>query len=568
MAENMAENRKENVLNRVSRIIAEEMTGSEIFSVLKYLCGEFKLDIALMMNAGDIPLFLEMGEYWERKPMIAGRHIVLDYREKPDWQIMNPYLSEKKGTIINDVSTLKGNSVTKEFFKSIGGKAFIICPIIDEYDYIGISVFGCENVREWEDEEEEILMRVTRLFYKSALLIKRQKMYSYLTEESLNVIQRIQNSRNDYISGISKEIRTPVNAIIGMISILHHNMENQDVISQCVERLEKTSKQLLDSLNSCLSESVQGGKVETLERTRFVLSDLIEDGIRALEPLAKGRKQKIVVEADENCSIFADREKLAGILNLLVSNACKFSSEGGRIKISAYVSNSGNATVMVLKIEDNGVGIDQDVLDHMFDPVQNAYNAARDTGISMSMTLIKHLVDMMYGTIDISSEKGKGTSIAVTIPVESVVRRIESTEDTEQEEESESNEVYIGRRILIAEDNVMMAEILATLLGYRGLETDVARNGEEAVSMYNSHEQFYYDMIFMDIQMPIKNGIEAAKAIRASKNADAGMIPIVALSAGGFEEDVQRSIDAGMNAHLTKPVGEKELFDIIATYMI
>lgn len=563
----MGENRKEEVLNRVSRIIAEEMTGSEIFSVLKYLCGEFKLDVALLMNAGDIPLLLELGEYWERKPMIVGRHIVLDYREKPDWQIMNPYLSEKKGTLINDITKLKGNSVTKEFFKTIGGKAFIICPVIDEYDYIGITVFGCEDVREWKDEEEEILMRVTRMFYKSSLLIKRQKMYSYLTEESLKLILRIQNSRNDYISGISREIRTPVNAMIGMLSILNHNLENPDVVLQCIERLEKTSKQLLDSLNSCLSESVQNGKIEALDRTKFIIAELTDDTVRALEPLAKGRKQKLHVDADRNSSVFADREKLGVILNLLVSNACKYSTDGGDIRISAHVSNSGSNSALVIKIEDNGVGMDPDIINHMFDPVQNAYNAARDSGISMSMTLIKHLVDMMYGTIDISSEKGKGTSIAVTVPVESISGPAEE-EACEETVTDDSTEVYIGRRILIAEDNVMMAEILATLLGYRGLETDVARNGEEAVSMYNAHEQFYYDMIFMDIQMPVMNGIEAAKAIRASKNPDAGMIPIVALSAGGFEEDVQRSLDAGMNAHLTKPVGEKELFDIVASYMI
>jgi CheY-like chemotaxis protein len=260
--------------------------------------------------------------------------------------------------------------------------------------------------------------------------------------------------------------------------------------------------------------------------------------------------------------------KLKQILINILGNSVKFTPEGGSINFALEeISENTNSKTFRFIISDTGIGISQEFLPHIYDAFSQEDNSSTSkygsTGLGMPIT--KSIVEMMNGQIDVESEKDKGTTFTLTITFNKADSKTmsESALDNNTNNSETTDEYLKGKRVLLAEDMEINAEIMVAILESKGIETDVAENGRIAVDLFTSHESGYYIAIFMDMKMPEVDGLEAAKLIRSSDHPDAASIPIIALTANAFDEDIQKSRDAGMNAHLSKPVEPERIFETL-----
>lgn len=560
---------KEKLLNTAYKAFVMEDTEEAIHHVFKEIAEAMNLSAVFVFRSGETPFLLEIMHVYEKEPVIGDRKLVIDYSENTDWFRLNPYSETVRTYCVGDISKADINEMTREMADSIGVKAFVACAMTEEKDYVGDVIFADRNgIREWKDDEISFMKEVTRILFRIIVREKRDEAEKYLLTDAENMASEANNSRDQFITNISHEIRTPMNSIIGMTSILRHNLDNPDVTQQCLERLDKAIKQLMDKVNDCVDMTFSSDENVLVDSQWFKPGELEDDIRTAYGPMCDVRNQILEFDYDSNMVMCADKTKLFRILGHLVANASKYSPDGSGIVVSIRRDESmASKSMVVFRVCDEGCGIDDKTKRAILDSYSSgAYTkgASRELGIFVA----KHLITLLHGTMDIFSQKDRGTEFVFMIPAQSKGdKQVDKPVETD-ETSDEYSEMYIGRRILIAEDNVLMGEILATILGYRGLEADNAINGQEALDMYMSHDPFYYDMIFMDIQMPVMDGLEATKKIRESEQADAALIPIIALSANATDADVQKSLSNGMNAHLLKPVGEKELFTTIGKFMV
>ena len=565
----MTKAKKDGILYRVCRRLVTERSDKGVRGGFEEVCTQLKLDGAFILRTNEIPFLFEMKDLWEPKKTIAGRRILLDYSEAPDWELVNPFSQddESRFCTIDDTSTAKLGPVTRDFIDSTEIGAFAVCVLFDGDEYVGLAVYFTLDAHEWSEDEKELLKEVSVLVAAEVAAIKREDTQQYLLNESDRIIREANEAKNQFMSNLSHEIRTPINAVVGMMAIMRHNLGSAEVLEECLQRMEKSSRQLMDMINDCVDMTLLNNREMSMNMTWVPLGTVLEGVKNTIEPLARGRKQIFDIDCDESLLLYADSVKLGRILINCLSNSCQHAGDGTNICLTISQEKAGEKDVLTFRIRDEVVGVDEESAKKIFDPFSGGRfrDAARG---GLNMTIAKHLVELMNGRIDFFSD-GWGTELVATIPVETKGGKSEAEPLIEADgtETADYAEMYIGRRILIAEDNVLMGEILATILGYRGLETETALNGQEAFDMFSEHDPFYYDMILMDIQMPVMDGIESTRAIRESGRPDAGMIPIVALSANAFKEDEDKAQAAGMNMYLRKPVGEKELLGAISSLM-
>lgn len=374
-------------------------------------------------------------------------------------------------------------------------------------------------------------------------------------EDALQVAKAANQSKTAFLSNMSHDIRTPINAIVGFAILLDRDAENPQKVREHTRKITASSKHLLGLINDVLDMSkIEAGKT-TLSMEELDIEELAGDLESIIRTQTKAKKQKFEIQKrlEFEGIVMADRLRVSQVLLNILSNAVKYTPDEGTIvwKVESTLLDSEQFVRYRFTIQDNGIGMSPEYLKTIFDPFTretgSVVNKIQGTGLGMAIT--KNLVSLMGGTIHVDSVQNEGSTFEVMLQLKVVDRKKAVKEKAEKEAVS-----LEGMKILAAEDNELNAEILEELLSMEGVECDLAENGQEALEKFVASEIDRYDLILMDVQMPVMNGYEATKAIRKSAHARAKTIPIIAMTANAFSEDVQEALASGMNEHLAKPV--------------
>ena len=376
-------------------------------------------------------------------------------------------------------------------------------------------------------------------------------------------------AKSAFLLSISHDIRTPMNAIIGFTNIALHQNKVSD-IHDSLEKVQKSSNHLLSLLNDVLDFTrIESGKV-TISPEPVDITELTDNVVAIMNGLLYNRDLKFEVhrERPENPYVLADVVRIREVLVNLLGNAVKFTKDGGKITLDISSQSGTDEKHIITRyvVRDNGIGMSEEFQKELFKPFSQEDNANARTqykGTGLGMAITKKYVDMMGGSIAVESKKGAGSTFTVEIPMELAEQVIQS------EQKQPLHRDLTGVHVLMAEDNDLNAELATIMLEDAGMTVTRASDGEEVVNLFKNHPRGTYDLILMDIMMPNMDGHQATKAIRALgiEQSDAVTIPIIALSANAFIDDVQESLDSGMNDHISKPINMEVVTDTIAKYI-
>ena len=418
-----------------------------------------------------------------------------------------------------------------------------------------------EQKAEYEKRNNEIQTQAMKEMEESNKKLKKAKD---ITTEALQTAENANKAKTDFLSNMSHDIRTPMNAIIGMTSLIRYDAGNKDKVIEYADKIDISSQHLLGIINDVLDMSkIEAGKT-VFKYTDFSILDFITElnTIFHSQIDEKNQTLTIIKENIRHEWVNGDQVHLMQIFSNLLSNAVKYTQEGGKIQFLVEECETKSSVYAKYRflVSDNGMGMSADFKDTIFDAFTRAEssmtNKIQGTGLGMAIT--KNLVEAMGGTIDVESELGQGSCFEVLIDLRIAEDRFVSSAEQAEKDEPAGN-VLKGMRFLCAEDNELNAEILMELLKIEGAECTICENGKRVLEAFEQSAPGDYDMILMDVQMPVMNGYEATKAIRRSSHELAKTIPIIAMTANAFSEDIQHSLAAGMNAHVSKPVEMKVL---------
>ena len=418
-----------------------------------------------------------------------------------------------------------------------------------------------EQKAEYEKRNNEIQTQAMKEMEESNKKLKKAKN---ITTEALQTAENANKAKTDFLSNMSHDIRTPMNAIIGMTSLIRHDAGNKAKVIEYADKIDISSQHLLGIINDVLDMSkIEAGKT-VFKYTDFSILDFITElnTIFHSQIDEKNQTLTIIKENIRHEWVNGDQVHLMQIFSNLVSNAVKYTQEGGKIQFLVEECETKSSVYAKYRflVSDNGMGMSADFKDTIFDAFTRAEssmtNKIQGTGLGMAIT--KNLVEAMGGSIDVESELSQGSCFEVLIDLRIAEDRFVSSAEQAEKDEPAGN-VLKGMRFLCAEDNELNAEILMELLKIEGAECTICENGKRVLEVFEQSAPGDYDMILMDVQMPVMNGYEATKAIRRSSHELAMTIPIIAMTANAFSEDIQHSLAAGMNAHVSKPVEMKVL---------
>ena len=366
-----------------------------------------------------------------------------------------------------------------------------------------------------------------------------------------------------------------MNAIIGMSSIAASQIDNPQKVKDCLEKINLSSKHLLALINEILDMSkIEKGKIALTEEP-FCLTEVIED-IRAMvrtDAAEKNHKLTVIIKDIEHNVLFGDAGRIRQVLLNLVSNAVKYTLNGGEIlltvqEVSGKISGYGS---FVFTVEDNGIGMDEDFLDYIFVPFSRAEDpqVQKIQGTGLGMSISQKIVAAMQGNIQVESEKGKGSRFVVTLNLKieedhpDLIKKPTERAAVQKQKPMAAEKI----KLLLVEDNPLNMEIAQTILEEKGYLVECAENGEEALKIFMQSEPYTYQLILMDLQMPVMDGYTAAREIRDCEHFQAKSIPIIALTANAFAEDMAKALAAGMNDYVSKPIDFNKLTDVIEKCM-
>ena len=405
------------------------------------------------------------------------------------------------------------------------------------------------------------------VYQKSKAEEQKQKQLLMNAAEEADAANK---AKSAFLLSMSHDIRTPMNAIIGFTNIALHQNKVSD-IHDSLEKVQKSSNHLLSLLNDVLDFTrIESGKV-TISPEPVDITQLTDNVQAIMNGLLYNRDLKFEVHREglKNPYVLADVLRIREVLVNLLGNAVKFTKDGGEITldISSYPGADEKHIITRYVVRDNGIGMSEEFKKKLFDPFSqedyaNARTLYKGTGLGMAIT--KKYVDMMGGSIAVESKKGAGSTFTVEIPLELPEQVIPS------EQKQHLHRDLTGIHVLMAEDNDLNAELATIMLEDAGMIVTRASDGKEVVDLFKNQPRGTYDLILMDIMMPNMDGHQAAKAIRALgiERSDAVTIPIIALSANAFIDDIQESLDSGMNDHISKPINTEELIDTITKYIV
>lgn len=439
--------------------------------------------------------------------------------------------------------------------------AIVLCAVIFIL-FMGLSIsiskMKLANQKmKYEERNKEIQERNLK---ELANINKNLKIAQTATSQALEVAENANQAKTNFLSNMSHDIRTPMNAIVGMTTLLQKDCGNEEKVKEYAKKIEVSSKHLLGIINDVLDmNKIESGKT-TLNYTDFSILEFVEQINTIFRPQMDEKQQSFEIHV-ENIShewVHADSVHLMQIFSNLLSNAVKYTQDGGHIQLWLEELSSKSSVYAKYRflVVDNGMGIEDSFKDKIFDAFTREENSVtnRIQGTGLGMAITKNLLDAMGGTIQVESEKGKGSCFEILLDLKIVKKHEVVSPNNENRSENIS-----GMKFLCAEDNELNAEILEELLKYEGAECVICENGKEVVETFKQSKPGEYDMILMDIQMPIMNGYEATLKIR-SFDQD---IPIIAMTANAFSEDIQHSLSAGMDAHISKPVDMQVLKRVV-----
>lgn len=410
--------------------------------------------------------------------------------------------------------------------------------------------------------------------------------YANLLKENLKEVrtlhqdlQQAQDAQRAFLSNLSHDIKTPMNGIIGMILLAQNNIDDVSQIKYYLDKMDTSSQYMLGLINNLLDLSkIEQEGLDIIEEPVSLYNLLLRTEDVMLSNI-QSKNQRFIFEADSagDDFVWCDSNRLQQVLINILSNSVQYTGENGTIRLSCEVTDIDEEYKSIsITIDDNGEGMSDDTKSKIFDAFvrEDADRTTKNNGIGIGLTITNYIVRMMSGTITVNSELGKGTQFIVNLKLKKVSEDLMMTAykelDVVIEDDDDVDYTQIditAKKILIAEDNELNYEILSELLLCFGLELTWAINGQIAVDMFSSSELNYFDVILMDLRMPVMNGYQAAEEIRKLDRADAQTIPIIAVSADSFEEDVKRCMECGMNAHTHKPVDIEEVLLLIRKYI-
>ena len=414
---------------------------------------------------------------------------------------------------------------------------------------------------EYEKRKNELHLQTMK---EMEVVNQKLKKAKNVATEALQTAENANKAKTDFLSNMSHDIRTPMNAIIGITSLIRHDAGNKAKVIEYADKIDISSQHLLGIINDVLDMSkIEAGKT-VFKYSDFSILDLMQelDTIFHTQIYEKQQTLTIIKENIQHEWVNGDQVHLMQIFSNLLSNAVKYTQEGGEIQFFVEECETKSSVYAKYRflVSDNGMGMSADFKETIFDPFTRAEssvtNKVQGTGLGMAIT--KNLVEAMGGTIDVDSELGQGSCFEVLMDLKIAEDRTVALAAQEETDEQDGN-ILQGMRFLCAEDNELNAEILMELLKIEGAKCTICENGKEILKAFEQSAPGDYDMILMDVQMPVMNGYEATKAIRRSSHELAKTIPIIAMTANAFSEDIQHSLAAGMTAHVSKPVEMKVL---------
>ena len=394
-------------------------------------------------------------------------------------------------------------------------------------------------------------------------MVTRKKQEQSIME-LLERVRQANSAKSEFLSHMSHDLRTPINGILGMLAILEKSQDDPERQRDCRKKIRVSAEHLLSLVNDVLQVSrLESGRPAAVEEP-FDLCAVLEECVTVLSPLAEERTVRLELETNglRHTRAVGNPLHFKQILMSVIDNALKYNRPNGSVsvRVEETAFREGTASCRFV-IEDTGIGIGEDFKAHIFEPFTQEHQGARTdyTGAGLGMSIVKKLVDQMRGTVTVDSRLGRGSVVQIILPV-----RVDEMQSGQSAEEARDVQGGIaGMQVLLVEDNQINCEIVEYLLKDAGAEVATAKDGKAAVEAFEASAPGTFDCILMDLMMPVMSGYEAARVIRGLKRPDAGTVPIIALSANAFEEDVALAKDAGMNEHLAKPVDIRRMIQVM-----
>ena len=384
-------------------------------------------------------------------------------------------------------------------------------------------------------------------------------------EAELKAAEEASKAKTFFLSNMSHDIRTPLNAIIGYTTLANQETDNPEKKTEYLRKIEAAGQQLLAIVDDVLEMSrIENGSVD-LKPVRTNLEHCLHEAADLIREQMTTKHITFHVQCNiRNPWVLCDKNQLNRVLMNLLSNACKFTGENGTVSFSLTERSTSEATgTYEFRVKDTGIGMSPEFAEHIFTPFERERTStiSRTQGTGLGMAITRNIIDRMKGHIEIITEKGKGSEFIITVdfPI---------TEASPEALSPEKEPVdFDSARLLLAEDNVINMEIACLILTQAGLQVETAENGQQAVEMLCAAGPGYYEAVLMDIQMPVMDGYTATRAIRALPDPELARIPIIAMTANAFQEDIRAAEDAGMNGHIAKPLDVDKMMTTLKTVL-
>ncbi len=397
-------------------------------------------------------------------------------------------------------------------------------------------------------------------------MVTRKKQEQAIME-LLEKVRRANSAKSEFISHMSHDLRTPINGILGMLAIIEKSPDDPERQRECRKKIRVSTEHLLSLVKDVLQVSkLESGRPATVEEP-FDLHDTLEDCITILSTQAEEKGIRLVLEEVDlqHSKLIGNSLYLKQILMNTIDNALKYNRPHGSVFVQVTETSFRNGIASYrFVIEDTGIGIGDDFKKHIFEPFTQEHPDARThyNGVGLGMSIVKQLVDQMKGNIEVDSQLGKGSVFQITLPMQ--VDGAWSTQPVDEDRNIQSN--IAGMQVLLVEDNEINCEIVEFMLKEAGADVVTANDGKAAVEAFAASQPGTFGCVLMDLMMPVMSGYEATRVIRGLDRSDAKNVPIIALSANAFEEDVAMAKDAGMNEHLAKPVDIRKMFKVMSRF--